>query len=213
MCKTIKTTRKAGRPNVAQPKRGNARYRKGETIAGKKILSVTFRLTNTGRNEKRYGFRCDCGGRFETTEHVVTRAKTGSALLRCKPCQDKAELAGNCKAPAVALPEPARKRPRFRPVRELAHLPELREATNKLIRDLAKTPDVLAAVSVEVKAHLDACLSNGSPIENLDRVWIEAAELVKRGVVGSRWTPDTITEGLCRVSYGQYSAPRDSGMV
>lgn len=216
MCKTTKTTRrKVGRPQVAEPKRGKSAHRKGSVIAGKKILSVTCCLTETGRKEKRYGFLCACGSRFQTTESTVTRAKRGKALLRCKRCQDAAELAGRCKAPAVALPEPAKasQLPEHRRIAGLSELPELLGKTNQLIRKLAETPDVLEAVKGIVAAHLHACLENGAPLENLDGVWNEAAGLVKRGEVDLRWTPDTITEGLCRVSYGQYSAPRDTGMI
>lgn len=205
-----KSKRSAGRPRVESPKRGQTRYRKGQVVAGKKILAIRMRFTPAGQNRKAFSFRCDCGKRFETSEGVVTRAVRGSAQLRCKTCQDEAELASNCKSPAVALPDPPTEKPelpKHRAIASVADLPELAATTRRLIVKAA--PDVLDRAKAMVAAHLRACLANRAPLESLDRLWVESLELAARNEPGDDWTPETIGQGLRVTRYEQYTQPRD----
>ncbi|NOT60479.1 MAG: hypothetical protein HOP19_09675 [Acidobacteria bacterium] len=55
-------------------------------------------------------------------------------------------------------------------------LPKLSEQTIKLINKLPD--DTRAEVARVVRTHLTACLRNGSPVESLDRLFIEAVEVV-----------------------------------
>lgn len=86
-------------------------------------------------------------------------------------------------------------------------LPKLSDQTVKLISKL--TDDTRAQVAKVVKTHLVACAKNGSPIESLDRLFIEAVEIVNlearcpetRLEYNPHWEP------LRR--YEQYISPRD----
>ena len=55
-------------------------------------------------------------------------------------------------------------------------LPKLSEQTIRLINKLPD--DTRAEVAKIVRTHLTACLRNGSPVESLDRLFIEAVEVV-----------------------------------
>ena len=203
-----KSKRSVGRPRVETPKRGQTRYRKGQVVAGKEILAIRMRFTPAGQNRKAFSFRCDCGKRFETSEGVVTRAVRGSAQLRCKTCQDEAELVGNCKSPTVALPDPPTEKPelpKHRAIASVADLPELAATTRRLITKAA--PDVLDRAKAMVAAHLRACLANRAPLESLDRLWVESLELAARNEPGDDWTPESIGQGLRVTRYEQYTQP------
>ena len=54
--------------------------------------------------------------------------------------------------------------------------PKLSEQTIKLFNKLPD--DTRAEVAKVVKTHLAACLRSGSPVESLDRLFIEAVEVV-----------------------------------
>ena len=65
-------------------------------------------------------------------------------------------------------------------------LPKLSDQTVKLISKLSD--DTREQVTKVVKTHLAACARNGSPIESLDRLFIEAVEIVK----GTDFTPSSV---------------------
>lgn len=86
-------------------------------------------------------------------------------------------------------------------------LPKLSDQTVKLISKLSD--DTREQVTKVVKTHLAACARNGSPIESLDRLFIEAVEIVKlearvpemRYEFNPHWEPAR--------RYEQYVSPRE----
>ncbi|MGE0103331.1 MAG: hypothetical protein AB7H86_13970 [Blastocatellales bacterium] len=83
----------------------------------------------------------------------------------------------------------------------------LSDQTIKLINQLPQ--DTRAKVDQIIRTHLAACLKNGSPVENLERLFIEAVEVVKL----EERAPETIMEFDPTWEplrhYDQYSSPRD----
>lgn len=83
----------------------------------------------------------------------------------------------------------------------------LSDQTIKLINQLPQ--DTRAKVDQIIRTHLAACLKNGSPVENMERLFIEAVEVVKleerspetRMEFDPNWEPFR--------HYDQYSSPRD----
>jgi hypothetical protein len=67
-----------------------------------------------------------------------------------------------------------------------------------------------AATQLQVKAvvreHLQACVNTGAPIENLDRVFVEAIEIVRLGFKEEVY-PSHVKD-LKRI-YEQYRSPRE----
>jgi hypothetical protein len=87
-------------------------------------------------------------------------------------------------------------------------VPKLSEQTVKLIN---KLPDTTRdEVTKVVKTHLAACLRNGSPLESLDRLFIEAVEIVKLEAripeMRLEYTPHNFEPAR---HYDQYISPRD----
>lgn len=100
--------------------------------------------------------------------------------------------------------------PKFRHVTTLDKIPALADSTKKLIAKAAKKPEIIKQVKERVEAYLKTCLANGSPLESLDQVWIDAIRLAESGDLNAGWTRETIHEGLQKVIYRQYDAPRDT---
>ena len=86
-------------------------------------------------------------------------------------------------------------------------LPRLSDQTIKLISKLPD--DTRAQVAKVVKKHLVACERNGSPIESLDRLFIEAVEIVnlEARCPETRLEYDPNWEPIRH--YDQYISPRD----
>jgi hypothetical protein len=86
-------------------------------------------------------------------------------------------------------------------------LPKISDQTVRLIRNLSD--DTRAQVAKVVKTHLAACARNGSPIESLDRLFIEAVEVInmearfpeQKSEFSSDWEPFR--------RYEQYVSPRE----
>lgn len=84
---------------------------------------------------------------------------------------------------------------------------KISDQTLKMINQL--TPGIRRKVDIVIRTHVAACMKTGSPIENLDRLFIEAVEIVKleercpemRVEYSAEWEP------LRR--YEQYRSPRD----
>ena len=88
-----------------------------------------------------------------------------------------------------------------------APLPKLSDQTVKLISKLSD--DTREQVAKVVKTHLAACVRNDSPIESLDRLFIEAVEVVnlEARAPETRLDYDPNWEPLRR--YEQYVSPRE----
>ena len=87
-------------------------------------------------------------------------------------------------------------------------LPKLSDQTVRLISQLPEsTRDEVTKV---VKTHLAACLRYGSPLESLDRLFIEAVEIVKLEArvpeIRMTFTPHNFEPAR---HYDQYISPRD----
>jgi hypothetical protein len=84
---------------------------------------------------------------------------------------------------------------------------KISEQTLKMINQLPQ--DTRVKVDQVIRTHVAACRRTGSPIENLDRLFIEAVEIVKleercpetRLEYSSEWEPFR--------RYEQYASPRD----
>ncbi|MBL8169502.1 MAG: hypothetical protein JNJ50_15200 [Acidobacteria bacterium] len=84
---------------------------------------------------------------------------------------------------------------------------KISEQTLRMINQLPK--DTRTKVDQVIRTHVAACVKNGSPIESLERLFIEAVEIVKleernpdmRFEYSSEWEPFR--------RYDQYSSPRD----
>jgi hypothetical protein len=87
-------------------------------------------------------------------------------------------------------------------------LPKLSEQTIKMFN---KLPDeTRAEVTKVVKTHLAACLRHGSPVESLDRLFIEAVEVVNlESHVPEFRTPFTPQGHEPFRHYDQYISPRE----
>lgn len=177
-------------------------------VAGLRILYIPLRLTSLGHHRTDYRFRCPhCPNVFDAAESIVTRAVNGHVRLCCARCRTRNDLAQQWRAtpaPPVAAPVSV-ELPVHRRIAGLSELPQLAATTNRLIAKAA--PDVLGRAKGIVAAHLRASLANGAPLESPDRLWIEALELAARNNIGDDWTRETIHDGLCVVSYGQYTSP------
>ena len=86
-------------------------------------------------------------------------------------------------------------------------LPKLSDQTVKLINRLDE--HTRAEVAKVVRTHLTACAKNGSPIESLDRLFIEAVEIVnlETRCPETRYEFNPYVEPIRR--YEQYVSPRD----
>lgn len=85
---------------------------------------------------------------------------------------------------------------------------KLSAQTLKLINEL--TPEMRRKVEKLVRRHLSACLRQGSPVENFDRVYIEAIEVVEledRFPETPAFEAPPSWEPVRR--YEQYVSPRD----
>lgn len=84
---------------------------------------------------------------------------------------------------------------------------KISDQTLKMINQLA--PSFRVKVDKVIRTHVAACMRTGSPIENLDRLFIEAVEIVRleerapetRLEYSSEWEPYR--------HYDQYSSPRE----
>ena len=84
---------------------------------------------------------------------------------------------------------------------------KISEQTLKMINQLPQ--DTRLKVDQVIRTHVAACRKTGSPIENLDRLFIEAVEIVKleercpetRLEYSAEWEPFR--------RYEQYASPRD----
>jgi len=84
---------------------------------------------------------------------------------------------------------------------------KISDQTLKMISQL--TPAIRVKVDKVIRTHVAACMKTGSPIENLDRLFIEAVEIVRleercpetRYEFNPEWEPYR--------HYDQYSSPRE----
>ena len=84
---------------------------------------------------------------------------------------------------------------------------KISDQTLKMINQLS--PDTRSKVDKVVRTHVQACLRTGSPVENFDRLLIEAVEIVRleervpemRLEYSAEWEPYR--------HYDQYISPRE----
>ncbi len=84
---------------------------------------------------------------------------------------------------------------------------KLSDQTLRMINQLPK--DVRAKVDGVIRTHVSACLKNGSPVENLDRLFIEAVEVIRMEEKFPEPKMDYLHEVEPFRRYEQYSSPRD----
>lgn len=84
---------------------------------------------------------------------------------------------------------------------------KISDQTLKMISQLP--PNTRTKVDKVIRTHVAACMKTGSPIENLDRLFIEAVEIVKL----EERVPEMRYEFIADVEpyrhYDQYSSPRE----
>ncbi|MCI0339272.1 MAG: hypothetical protein L0226_17000 [Acidobacteria bacterium] len=81
------------------------------------------------------------------------------------------------------------------------------DQTIKMISQLSR--EIRAKVDKVIRTHVEACMKNGSPVENLDRLFIEAVEVVKLEERLQEPKMDFRINSEPFRRYDQYSSPRD----
>lgn len=81
------------------------------------------------------------------------------------------------------------------------------DQTIKMISQLSR--EIRAKVDKVIRTHVEACMKNGSPVENLDRLFIEAVEVVKLEERLQEPKIDFAIKSEPFRRYDQYSSPRD----
>jgi len=84
---------------------------------------------------------------------------------------------------------------------------KISEQTIKMINQLP--PDTRVKVDKVVRTHVAACIKTGSPVENFDRLLIEAVEIVRLEERSPETRLEYSPEWEPFRHYDQYSSPRD----
>jgi hypothetical protein len=84
---------------------------------------------------------------------------------------------------------------------------KISEQTIKMINQLP--PDTRIKVDKVVRTHVLACMKTGSPVENFDRLLIEAVEIVKLEERSPETRLDYSSEWEPYRHYDQYISPRE----
>ncbi len=84
---------------------------------------------------------------------------------------------------------------------------KISDQTLKMISQL--TPSIKVKVDKVIRTHVAACMRTGSPIENLDRLFIEAVEIVKLEERAPETRLEYSAEWEPYRHYDQYSSPRE----
>jgi hypothetical protein len=84
---------------------------------------------------------------------------------------------------------------------------KISDQTLKMINQL--TPNMRVKVDKVIRTHVAACMKTGSPIENLDRLFIEAVEIVKLEERAPETRLEYSAEWEPYRHYDQYSSPRE----
>ena len=145
----------------------------GKTVSGVKITALETRKTIAGQNRRYAQFHCGCGAHYWTLLSVVAKAATGTSKrshsLRCLDCQAKSEQANAKKRIAAAEEAPV--------VRD-SRVPQV---SAEIYRQLQRLPEIEKRIADRIiYAHVRACLLNDSPVENADRLFIEAMDIAKQ---------------------------------
>lgn len=176
----------------------------GDKIAGVEILWVDHLLTPAGQRRQYVRFTCACGQLTQTMHTVALKARAGRAYLRCVMCQDAGNYA-QTKKPGAKKSEAELPTPKLEPVSRTGG--KVAALTLAALNGLSPQARVIA--DAIIRRHIQACLRLGVPVENLDRVVIEAVEEAK---TEARHTP-TVTASVSRSEpfrrYDQYSSPRE----
>lgn len=188
-------------------------------VAGKLVLGSGQHQTQTGRWETWFEFRCDgqlCGNAlFRTARAVVTKAMTGTALLRCPACQREAKRQSNAKGKEYSPKPKAEQAPKKTWHKIETRLARSTEPTigvvgKKAWKRLAAQPERKERVCKIVAEHVRAAKAAKTHID-LDRLLVEAEELVileeKNGPANDRWTRKNRAEGLQIMRFEQYTSP------
>jgi len=188
-------------------------------VAGKLVLGSGQHQTQTGRWETWFEFRCDgqlCGNAlFRTARAVVTKAMTGTALLRCPMCQREAKRQSNLKGKEYSPKPKVEKAPK-----KTWHKIETRLARGthptigivgkKVWKRLELNPARKRRVCEIVAKHTRQHEASGIAID-LDRMLVEAEGLAKleerNGPANDEWTVKNRALGLRITSYEQYTSP------
>lgn len=185
-------------------------------IGGLAVVDSGISKNSVGRRQAWYDLQCKCGTVFRTTQNWITFAKRGEIALRCDSCKTKAyqqkqkAYYRKVKKQKSAVQATSQKAIYASRVVENSRPPITPEAVRRLAQHV-DAPYYRRALQI-LAEHVDACVSAGSDF-HWERGAIEAIGQAQQehrtGVPADadRWTPDTITQGLCRVSFPQYQTP------
>jgi hypothetical protein len=84
---------------------------------------------------------------------------------------------------------------------------KLSDQTIRMINQLPQ--EMRDKVDQVIRTHVTACVKNGSPVENLDRLLIEAVEVVKLEERFPEMKIEYLPDWEPYRRYDQYSSPRD----
>jgi len=84
---------------------------------------------------------------------------------------------------------------------------KISEQTLKMINQLPR--DMRTKVDRVVRTHVQACMKTGSPVENFDRLLIEAVEIVKLEERAPETRLEYSAEWEPHRHYDQYISPRE----
>jgi hypothetical protein len=167
--------------------------KKGEFIAGVKLLAVGIGRASLGRKISEVRFLCNCGRAHTTITSAVTRAVKDGRNLTCRECMRREKVKYNTEpiARRVALPR-----------EQYNHEPC--GATRKLLASL--NPAIRARAEAIFSEHMAAAIRNNVALEPIDRIWTESVSIAKLQPMPSdeRWTAETRSQGLETRCYRQY---------
>lgn len=176
----------------------------GDRIAGVEILWVGHLLTPAGQRRQYVRFTCGCGQPTQTMHTVALKARAGRAYLRCLTCQDAGNYAQTKKPKAESKPIV----PKAPPVSKMGG----KVAATTLAALNALPSPVRAIADGIIRRHVQACFQLNVPVENFDRVVIEAIEEAK---ADARNAPSVVASALRAEPfrrYSQYTSPKE-GMI
>lgn len=193
-------------------------------ISGLLVVDSGISQNSNGTRRTWYDLQCKCGTVFRTTQNWITFAKRGEIALRCDSCKTKAyqqkqkahyrkvkkQKSATWSASAQATSQKAIYASR---VVENSR-PPITAGAVKTLSGHADKPYYRRVLQI-LAAYVDACVNAGSEL-HWNRGAVEAIERAQQeeraGTLADAdcWTPDTITQGLCRVSFPQYQTPYDA---
>lgn len=166
--------------------------KKGQLIQGVKITWTGIIKTATNRNQRGIKFLCGCGKTWETLLAVATKAVNGNAKLHCRDCQEAAKNKDHVKPSSEDEPSV-----------NATYKSGLAPQVVRLFQ--RQTETVRTAVEADIRRRLRLQIEYGTPKEDINRLFIEAIELARKGRLEEAERPPYMAERR----YGQYTSPRD----